>query len=260
MTKFGKHTEFTEEFYKENLMGPSSVRMLDELCERLNLSPDMRVLDLGCGMGLTSIYLVKEFGAQVFATDLWVPATDNYERFKRFGLGDKIIPIRADASGRQTVGELTGDWGTIPDMKAGSGLPFADGYFDAIISIDAYHYFGREADYLDNNMSPLIKKDWLIAVSIFGLKKEFRGDVPEEMKPYWLPEVDATCHDMDWWKTLWGRSQTMTITDTFAHSCHALAWEDWLACDNPYAVGDRVMIKAENGRYFTTHGLIARKR
>jgi hypothetical protein len=52
----------------------------------------------------------------------------------------------------------------------------------------------------------------------------------------------------------------MMITDMFAHSCHDLAWEEWLACDNPFAVGDRDMMKVENGQYFTTHGLIARKR
>jgi hypothetical protein len=56
------------------------------------------------------------------------------------------------------------------------------------------------------------------------------------------------------------KSETMRITDAFAHNCHALAWEDWLVCDNPYASGDRDMMKAEDGKYFTTHGLIARKR
>jgi cyclopropane fatty-acyl-phospholipid synthase-like methyltransferase len=221
--KFRKQTEFSQHFYQQNLMGPSAVRILDELCGRLKLTPDMRILDLGCGTGLTSIYLAKEYGAQVFAIDLWISATDNYERFKQFGFEDKIIPIHADASARQKSAELTGAWGTIPDMKAGNGLPFADEYFDAIISIDAYHYFGRDADYLDNNMAPLLKKDGFIAVSIFGLKEEFRGNVPEEMKPYWLPEVNATCHDMEWWKSLWGQSKTMRITDTFAHACRALA-------------------------------------
>jgi hypothetical protein len=67
-------------------------------------------------------------------------------------------------------------------------------------------------------------------------------------------------HDMEWWRSLWEQSQSMTLTDSFAHACHALAWEDWLVCDNPYALGDRDMIKAENSRYFTTHGLIAHKR
>jgi cyclopropane fatty-acyl-phospholipid synthase-like methyltransferase len=68
--KFGTHTEFPQDFYQKNLMGPSAVRILDELCGRLNLSPDMRVLDLGCGTGLTSICLAQEVGAQMFAADL----------------------------------------------------------------------------------------------------------------------------------------------------------------------------------------------
>jgi hypothetical protein len=122
MMKFGKHTEFLQDFYQQNLMGPSTVRILDELCGRLNLSPDMRISDLGCGTGLTSIYLAKEYGAQVFATDLWVSATDNYERFKQFGLEDKIIPIHADASQPQATTDLTGDWGTIPESGASRGL------------------------------------------------------------------------------------------------------------------------------------------
>jgi cyclopropane fatty-acyl-phospholipid synthase-like methyltransferase len=119
--KFGEHTEFTPDFYQKNLMGPSAIRILDELCRRLNLSPDMRILDLACGTGLTSIYLAKEYGAQVFATDLWVSATDNYERFKQFGLGDKIIPMHADASRRKPGTDLTGDWGTVPEVE-GSGV------------------------------------------------------------------------------------------------------------------------------------------
>jgi len=37
----------------------------------------MRVLDLGCGKALSSIFLAKEYGTQVWATDLWISATDN---------------------------------------------------------------------------------------------------------------------------------------------------------------------------------------
>ena len=41
----------------------------------------MRVLDLGCGKGLTSIFIAKEFDVEVYAVDLWLSATENYERF-----------------------------------------------------------------------------------------------------------------------------------------------------------------------------------
>lgn len=84
--------------------------------------------------------------------------------------------------------------------------------------------------------------------------------MPEEMKPFWVDEVNAAFRDMEWWKSLWRQSEAMQITDTFAHVRYALAWEHWLACDNPYAIGDRDMMKAENGNYYATHGLIARKR
>ena len=36
----------------------------------------MKILDLGCGKGLTSIFLAKEFGVQVYATDLWITAAE----------------------------------------------------------------------------------------------------------------------------------------------------------------------------------------
>jgi cyclopropane fatty-acyl-phospholipid synthase-like methyltransferase len=37
----------------------------------------MRVLDLGCGRAATSIFLRREFGVQVWATDLWTNASEN---------------------------------------------------------------------------------------------------------------------------------------------------------------------------------------
>jgi len=36
----------------------------------MNLKPGMRVLDMGCGAGFTSIILAKECGVTVFANDL----------------------------------------------------------------------------------------------------------------------------------------------------------------------------------------------
>lgn len=68
------------------MMGPNCLKILEELVEKINLKSDMRVLDLGCGTGLTSIFLANEFEVQIFATDLWISATDNYNRFKKMRL------------------------------------------------------------------------------------------------------------------------------------------------------------------------------
>lgn len=73
------------------------MKIIEELSESLNLEKGMRVLDLGCGKGLTSIFLAKEYDVTVFATELWISATENYERIKSMGLEDKIIPIHAEA-------------------------------------------------------------------------------------------------------------------------------------------------------------------
>jgi cyclopropane fatty-acyl-phospholipid synthase-like methyltransferase len=36
---------------------------------------------------------------------------------------------------------------------------FANGFFDAIVSMDSYHYFGADALYLPDRFSHLVKSD-----------------------------------------------------------------------------------------------------
>ncbi len=77
----------------ETMMGPNSVRILAELLDKypLRLAPDDRVLDLGCGKGLTSLIIAKETGAKVFANDLWISAEENAKRFNEWGIGERKI-------------------------------------------------------------------------------------------------------------------------------------------------------------------------
>ena len=240
--RFGKRTDFDRNFLMENMMGPNCVRLAAEILQKVSLKPDMRVLDLGCGKGLTSIFLAREFDVQVFATDLWIEATENYGRFKDLGLEEEIIPLHADAR----------------------ALPFAHGYFDAVVSIDSYHYFGNTPDYLDTHLVPLLKRGGTIAVSIPGLIRDFTDGVPAVLKPFWEKwekelQGEMNIYTAEWWTRLWGRSSNITLEECFSHTCHKQAWEEWLECDNPYAKEDIEMMKAENGQYFNTIGLVARK-
>lgn len=80
-------------------MGPNSFRLLSELIERKPEGAFFdRTLDLGCGYALTSMYIANETNAKsVYAFDLWVLASENYERIKHNNLEDRIIPIQGDA-------------------------------------------------------------------------------------------------------------------------------------------------------------------
>ncbi len=52
----------------------------------MTLEPGMRVLDMGRGKAISSIVLAKEFGVEVWAADLCVKPTENWERIRGAGL------------------------------------------------------------------------------------------------------------------------------------------------------------------------------
>ncbi|WP_066686894.1 SAM-dependent methyltransferase [Christensenella intestinihominis] len=227
--------DYNSEFFRGAMMGPNAVRILAELGATLRLEPGSRVLDLGCGMGLTSMYLAQTFDVQVFATDLWISATDNFERFRACGLGEKVVPIHADAV----------------------ALPYADGFFDAVVSVDSYHYFGAGEGFLDAHIAPLVKEGGTLAIAVPGLRHELET-VPEEMEPFWTGDMNF--HDCAWWKSLWQKSNMVKDVRSFSLESHAAAWADWLACDEPHAKHDVEMMRIENGNYFATVGITARKK
>lgn len=74
------------DYLNQNMMGTNVLRLVEELSRSLELWPGMRILDLGCGTGLSSMYLATEFGVEVVAADLWVNADDNARRFASAGM------------------------------------------------------------------------------------------------------------------------------------------------------------------------------
>ena len=231
-----KETQLGKDYSAQNMMGPNAVLVLQELLQPQPLKPGWRVLDLGCGKGLSSAYLARECGVQVFAVDLWITATENDQRFRQLKLNKQIIPIHADAT----------------------CLPFADDYFDAVVSIDSYHYFGSNDFYFEKHLRPLLKEDAVVALAVVGLKNELPQGIPEEMRPFWDEESFNTWHSVDWW--------TPKFTDRLSElkiqemSCFDRAWADWLATDNPYAIGDRPMIETDHGRYMNIISITGRNR
>ncbi len=169
--------------------GPNCIVLLEELCKKMTLKPGMRVLDMGCGAGFTSIILAKEFGVTVFANDLWFSASDNYKRFVKAGVSDKVFPINAEAH----------------------KLPYANDFFDAAISIDSYHYFGTDECYLCDHYARLVKQGGQFGLVNPGLTREFDNGLPKEMKPFWESNMYAW-HSAEWWYKLWQKSDLVDVT------------------------------------------------
>jgi cyclopropane fatty-acyl-phospholipid synthase-like methyltransferase len=223
-------------FLRSAMMGPNAMRVAEELASHLSIRKDMRILDLGCGCGLSTLLLAQKYGAAIFAADLWISPTENDARFKSIGIDDKVVPISVDAT---------------------KGLPFAHGYFDLLFSVDAYHYFGDTAEMLPS-LIPFVKKGGSIAVAVPGLKYEFGRDVPEEMRPFWNDDVARTIHSLDWWKQLWSGEKGIEMVGISEMACCKQAWDEWLTGNHPVVAGDIEMMKAENGKYFNFVQLIAK--
>ena len=164
--RFPRTERYSSEWISENGFGGNALWQTEFLCERLELRPGMRVLDLGCGRAKSSVFLAREFGVEVWATDLWVPASENWQRIRDAGLEDRVFPIHANAR----------------------ALPFAAEFFDAIVAVDCYSYFGTDDLYL-NYLGQFVKPDGLISIAGAGLVQEIEGEVPEHLRAWWTNDL-----------------------------------------------------------------------
>ena len=215
----------------ERLMGPDCTIILNELLEEYENNDEIRILDLGCGKGLTSIYLAEKYkNAIIYAADLWVEATDNYKFFKEQGYENRIIPLNTSAE----------------------NLPFAYHYFDMIVSVDAYHYFGTDKNFFKENIKPYIKENGLIFISVHGVKKDY-DNVPEYLSKKISEDDFKHFKSIDYWNNILKESiKEIKIEEM---ECFNDAWDSWLATDNPYAVEDVELLKADGGKYLNLIGI-----
>ena len=70
-------------------------------------------------------------------------------------------------------------------------------FFDAVVSIDSYHYFGNNDAYFEKVLKPTLKKGAIVALAFPGMKKEFHKNIPEDMKPLWDEETLQMWHSID---------------------------------------------------------------
>jgi SAM-dependent methyltransferase len=225
----------------ENEMGPNVLWLAEALCQVMPLEPGMRVLDMGCGKAMSSIFLAKEFGVQVWATDLWIKPTENWTRVREAGLENQVFPIYAEAR----------------------SLPYASDFFDAIVSLDSYHYYGTDVYYLEYHILRLLKRGGRIGIVSPASPREVPHPLPDDVDPewYWLNSVE-------WWRRHWERYPELEV-----ERAEALpgGWELWVRfrelldvsglCTRPEENSDELpQLRNDQGRYLGFVRMVARRR
>jgi len=216
--------------------GANSLWLTEWLTSVLDLKPGMRVLDLGCGRASSSIFLRREFGVQVWATDLWFSAAENIQRIRDAGVEDGVFPLHADAR----------------------SLPFAPEFFDAIVCIDCFPYFGTDDLYL-NYLAQFVKSGGPIGIAGVGLMQELEGPVPDHLRPMWGQDFWAI-HSAAWWRRHWERTGILEIdvADNMPDG-----WQRWLDWQHAVAPDNAAEIKAvedDAGRYLGYVRAVGRRR
>jgi SAM-dependent methyltransferase len=167
-------------------MGPHPLWQLEALLADIQLTPGMRVLDLGSGRGATSVFLAREYGVHVAACDLWVSSEEAQEVFDAAGVADRVMAVNADVH----------------------DLPFSDEEFDAIISIDAFEYFGTDVHLLPRLLR-VLKPGCAIGMSTPALRVDpYEGAVPAYVWAVVGYEA-AAWHSPGWWQRHWQLSELL---------------------------------------------------
>jgi SAM-dependent methyltransferase len=215
--------------------GANPLWMTEWLASAMELQPGMRVLDLGCGRAASSIFLRREFGVDVWATDLWFSASENAQRVRDAGVGDGVFPIHANAR----------------------ALPFAPDFFDALISIDSFPYYGTDDLYL-NYVARFIKPNGRLGIAGAGLMQEIDGPVPEHLRAWWTPDLWCL-HSAAWWRHHWDRSGIVDVdlADNLPDGWRL--WVDWHRLVAPDNDAEISALEADRGRYLGYVRVVGRR-
>jgi len=227
-----------------NEMGPNPLCLTEFLAQPFDLKPGMRVLDLGSGKGITSVFLAREFGVQVYAADFdqwesWTSPEIRWNNAKENNVEHLVVPITADAR----------------------KLPFAKGFFDVILCVDSYFYYGKE-DGVFENLLQFLRPGGKIGMIVPGYMNDVLNGVPDHIKAFLNDEL-WTWETLPWWKNLWEKTglATIDVADTLKDGW--LFWQRWDEARlfagtnrNPHEIE---YIKSDKGEYIGFIRMVATK-
>jgi SAM-dependent methyltransferase len=177
------------------------------------------------------------------AADLWVKPSENWIRIIEANVASEVMPLQVEAH----------------DLK------FAQHYFDAIVSLDAYHYFGTDDLYLAY-LIQFLRPEGQLGIAVPAVSEELDGKVPEHLSDQWDWDFHAF-HSPGWWNKHWWKLGKVHVehADLLPNGWrHWLRWEQLgavIASDRwrERCAGWARHLEADGGRALGFTRVVARK-
>jgi Methyltransferase domain len=235
--RFPRSSNYNSDWLTASVSGGANPLWLTEwLTIEMELRPGMRVLDLSCGRAVSSIFLRREFDVQVWAVDLWFSASENLQRIRDAGVDGGVFPVHADAR----------------------ALPFAAEFFDAIVCIDAYPYYGTDDLFL-GALARFVKPRGQIGIAGAGLMREIEGPIPDHLREWWVPEL-ACIHSASWWRRHWERSGVLDVELADSMPDGWQRWLEWQRAIAPDNLAEINAVEADRGQCLGYVRAVGRRR
>ncbi|MBE7553916.1 MAG: methyltransferase domain-containing protein [Anaerolineales bacterium] len=244
MTDYPELSEYSWEACHHGSLGGGALFLASEMARKMDLEAGMRVLDLGCGHGASSIFLARHYGVTVVAADNGVSPSANWQGFQGEGLNDKVIPVKMDAR----------------------NIVFPERYFDAVFSMNAYLYFGTDDLYL-SYLTRFIRNSGRICIAGPCYAEELRPDTPKEL----LEGESFAYHSPSWWCNHFAKTDLVRVLHCQDHPKGREFWLDmirWIIEDTQnrgeaypdFLWHDMVMLLSDQERFVTYFLLLAEKK
>ncbi len=202
-SRYPELARYSREVIYRNIQGEGGLFLAHDMARGMGLKPGMRVLDLACGTGETSLFLARHYGVHVFAVDKRLDESLLMSRASSEGLAHLISPKKIDVR-----------W-----------MPFDEGFFDAVFCMNAYFYFGTDdlfAPYLLN----FVRDRGRLCIASPCYREEISRDTPEEFMIE-FPDCLAV-HSPPWWRQHFEKTRGVDVLRCELHPHSREFWEDFV--------------------------------
>ncbi|MDD4690059.1 MAG: class I SAM-dependent methyltransferase [Eubacteriales bacterium] len=210
--KYPEIAEYHRYQIYEQFIGCGGLFLATKMVREMNPKKGDIVLDLGCGLGTSSIFLAKHFDVTVVAVDFWNSPQQLVKRITQEGYLNRIVPMQLDITRE---------------------VPFDENCFDAIFCMNSLFMFGGEVPFLQKLLKTL-KPGGVFCVGSECFNKEpnysDKSEVPKVYNFDYNWDVWDECfskyHSPAWWQVLLTQTNQLDIKYCKENDDGLTMWED----------------------------------